>query len=154
MKWIEFKDKKRGDDFLKTPSLDPILDEDIIEKHVFLDDVQVEEDSYKACLVYLLNNLAYAYMELRHYSEAIECLNESLIVAEDKVPDIYFRRSQARTCNKFSDESEYQKALEDIEKAISLKDDPIYHEHKVLLEKRIAEKLDSELEKTQSKDYF
>ena len=36
LKWIEFKDKKRQEEFLKKPSLDAILDEDIEEKHVFL----------------------------------------------------------------------------------------------------------------------
>jgi tetratricopeptide (TPR) repeat protein len=154
LKWIEFKDKKRQEEFLKKPSLDAILDEDIEEKHVYLDDVQVEEDSYKACVVYLLMNLSYAYMELRHFTEAIECMDEAIPMAEDKVPDLYFRRSQARTYNKFSTEEELQLAMEDIDKAIELKpDENIYKEHKMKLENIKKEKLVKELEKTKSKFY-
>ena len=120
LKWIQFKDKKRQEEFIKKPSLEPILDDDIEEKHVYLDDVKVEEDSYKACVVYLLMNLSCAYMELRHFSEAIDCLNEAIEIAGDRIPDLYFRRSQARSCNKYSNEEELAKALEDINKAIEI----------------------------------
>jgi tetratricopeptide (TPR) repeat protein len=72
-------------------------------------------------------------MELRHYSEAIDCLDEALAIAEDKLPDLYFRRSQARTYNKFSDNEELEKAMQDIDKAIELKDEPLYKEHKDIL---------------------
>lgn len=147
LKWIEFKDSKKQEEFLKKPSLDPILDEDIIEKHVYLDDVAVEEDSYKACVVFNLMNLAYANMELRHYSTAIECLDECIPMADDKVPDLYFRRSQARTYNKFSDEEELDKALRDIDKAIQLKNDPMYAEHKEILLKIIEDRINKKKDK-------
>jgi tetratricopeptide (TPR) repeat protein len=148
LKWIEFKDKKKQEEFLKKPSLDPILDSDIIEKKVYLDDVKVEEDSYKACVVYLLMNLSYAYMELRHYSEAVDCLDECMEIAEDKVPDLYFRRSQARTYNSNSTEEELEKAFNDIEKAIQLKDDPMYKEHRDILLKIIESRVNEEAENT------
>ena len=54
LKWIEFKDAKKGEEFLKVPSLDPILDSELKEGKAYLDDVAVEEDSYKACIVFLL----------------------------------------------------------------------------------------------------
>ncbi len=140
LKWIQFKDKKRQEDFIRKPTLEPILDDDIIEKSVYLDDVKVEEDSYQACVVYLLMNLSYAYMELRHYSDALDCLNECAEVAEDKLPDVYLRRSQARTYNKRSTDEELDKAMKDIDKAIGLKpEEEIYKEHKEIL-KNIMEK--------------
>jgi tetratricopeptide (TPR) repeat protein len=149
LKWIQFKDKKRQEDFLKKPTMDPILDEDIEEKHVYLDDVAVEEDSFKACVVYLLMNLSYAYLELRHYFEAIECLDECIEIAEEKEASLYFRRSQARTYNRDSSEADLEKAMQDIEKAIKLKEDEsVYIEHKEILIKIINKKLQSRREKT------
>jgi tetratricopeptide (TPR) repeat protein len=148
LKWIEFKDKKRQEEFLKRPTLDPILDEDFDEKIVYLDDIKVEKDSYEACVVYLLNNLSYSYMELRHFSEAIDCLDEALAIAEDKLPDLYFRRSQARTYNKFSDNEELEKAMQDIDKAIELKDEPLYKEHKDIIIKINEERIKKELDRT------
>ena len=154
LKWVQFKDKTRQENLLKRPTLDPILDDDIDEKIVYLDDIKVEEDSYKASVVYLLNNLSYAYMELRQYTEVIDTLDEAISIAEDKVPDLFFRRSQARACNKFSDNEELEKAMQDIDKAISLKDDPLYHEQKQFLNKvkedrikKAAQRTDRILEK-------
>lgn len=151
LKWIEFKDAKKGENFLTVPSLDPILDADIKECKCFLDDVAVEEDSYKASIVFLLMCLGAAYMELRHYSEAIECLNECLTIAGDKVPDLYFRRSQARTYNKYSNESELKLAKEDIDKAISLKKEQIYIEHKDKLIKIMEENQKTRVELAERK---
>ena len=37
MKWIQFKDKKRQNDFVVKPSLDGILDDEIEEKKCYLD---------------------------------------------------------------------------------------------------------------------
>jgi len=116
----------------------------------FLDDVAVEEDSYNACIVFLLMSLASAYMELRHYSEVIQCLNECLTIAGDKVPDIYFRRSQARTYNRGSSDEELTLAKEDIEKAISLKKETIYVEHQERLLKIIEERKKNDFDRIES----
>lgn len=152
LKWIEFKDKKRNEDILKKPSLDPILDNEIEEKIVYLDDIEVENDSYEACLVYLLSNLGYSYMELRHYSDAIDCFDEALEIAKERVSDLFFRRSQARTYNKFSNYDDYLKALEDINKAIELKkEEIIYKEHLNILNKIIEKRSNEEYEIAESK---
>ena len=146
LKWIQFKDKKRQSEFVVKPSLDAVLDEEIEEKHVYLDDVSVEEDSFKACIVYLLEMLAYAHMEMRQYHCALECLDECAEIAEDKVPDVYFRRSQARTYNRYSTYDELNLALDDIEKAIKLKsEEKIYKEHKEILLNIIKEKSEEKL---------
>ena len=143
LRWIQFKDKNRQKDFVVKPSLDAILDDDLELKEVYLDDVKVEEDSYKACKVFLLEIMAYAHMELRQYSCAIECLDECEQIAEDKVADVFFRRSQARTYNRNSTDAELALAMADIEKAIKLKDtETIYKEHKEILEKIMKERND------------
>jgi len=155
LRWIEFKDKKRGQEIITKPSLDPILDDDIDEKIVYMDDVKVEEDSYQACVVYLLKNLGYAYMELRHFSEAIDCFDEALEVAGDRVPDLYFRKSQARTYNKYSKEEDYELAKVDIQKAIELKkDEIIFTEHLEILNKIVEKNYEDNYVKTESKFYF
>ena len=92
-------------------------------------------DSYNESIVYLLMNLSSTYMELRHYKEVIECIDECLSIVRDKVPDLYFRRSQARAYNKLSTDEDYNLARLDIEKAISLKKKGIYLEHLEKLQK-------------------
>ena len=87
--------------------------------------------------------MAYAHMELRQYSCAIECLDECEQIAEVKVADVFFRRSQARTYNRNSTDAELALAMADIEKAIKLKDtETIYKEHKEILEKIMKERND------------
>ena len=120
MKWIEFKDIKRQENFLKKPSLDGILDEDINIKSCYVDAPEGQEESFKSCVVYTLEIMAYCFIELRHYTSAISCLDECEKIAGDLVPDVFFRRTQARMYNKNSNESEILKAKADIEKAIKL----------------------------------
>ena len=120
LRWIEFKDKKRQADFVIKPSLEGILDDEIEEKRCYLDAPDVEEESYKACVVYILQTMAYCHIELRQYSNAIECLDECEETCGDLVPDVFFRRAQARMLNRFSNDEELNKAKNDIEKAIKL----------------------------------
>ena len=118
LRWIEFKDKKRQADFIIKPSLDGILDDEIEEKKCYLDAPDVEEESYKACVIYILEIMAYCHMELRQYTNAIECLDECEELGGNLVPDVYFRRAQARMFNRNSTDEDLQKAKSDIEKAI------------------------------------
>ena len=120
LRWIEFKDKKRQAEFVIKPSLEGILDDDIEEKRCYMDAPDVEEESYKACVVYILETMAYCHIELRQYTNAIECLDECEETCGDLVPDVFFRRAQARMLNKFSTEEDLAKAKEDLEKAIKL----------------------------------
>ena len=118
LRWIEFKDKKRQSEFIVKPSLDGILDEEIEEKKCYLDAPDVEEESYKACVIYILEIMAYCHMELRQYTNAIECLDECEELAGNLVPDVFFRRAQARMFNKNSTDEDLLKAKDDLERAI------------------------------------
>lgn len=118
-----------------------ILDTDIVEKRVVIDSEDNQSrlhDSYDACIVFLMMNLSATYMELRHYSEAVSCLNEAESLCGSKIPDVLLRRSQARTYNKSSSDEDLLLALADIKKALEVKQDPIYEEHLGILNQIIA----------------
>ena len=120
LKWIEFKDKERQKNFIIKPSMNAILDSDIEIKKCYMDDPKAEEESYKSCVVYILLVMAYCFIELRHYSSAINCLNECEEEAGDLVPDVFLRRAQAYMSKKNANKFEMKKAEEDLEKAIIL----------------------------------
>jgi len=120
MKWVEFKDKERQKNFIKKPSMSAILDDDIEIKSCYMDEPKAEEESYKSCVVYILLVMAYCFIELRHYSSAINCLNECEKEAGDLVPDVFLRRAQALICKKNISKIELEKAEKDLEKSIQL----------------------------------
>ena len=124
----------------------------MVEKKIYIDEDNGSRlfDSYDACLVFLLMNMSSAYMELRHYTEAIKCLDECETICGEKIPDIFFRRSQARTYNKKSDYKEFELALIDIERAKLLKNVDIYNEHFQILSCLINSKKKVEFEKIES----
>ena len=136
LRWIEFKDKKRQAEFIIKPSLDGILDDEIEEKKCYLDAPDVEEESYKACVIYILEIMAYCHMELRQYTNAIECLDECEELAGNLVPDVFFRRAQARMFNKNSTDEDLLKAKSDIEKAIKFGE--VYNEE---IKKKYGDKM-------------
>lgn len=101
--------------------------------------------------------MGYAYMELRCYSEAIDCLNESIEIAEEKVSDLYFRRAQAVFCNRLSSKEDLKSALEDVRKAIQILkskknlNDKLYEELEGKIIKNIENKNNEEISKISSK---
>ena len=124
-KWIEFKDKAiilkekiNSDNFT-------ILDSDTEEKRIISSNNEnenkgKEEEIKKACLIYILEIMAYCNIELRLFSHAIECLEECTILAQNCFPDVYLRYAQARMFNKKSSYEELKLAEKDINKAINL----------------------------------
>jgi hypothetical protein len=85
-----------------------------------MDDPKSQEESFKSCIVYILLIMSYCFIELRHYSSAINCLNECEEEAGDLVPDVFLRRAQALMNKKTATKIELQKAEEDLEKSIIL----------------------------------
>jgi tetratricopeptide (TPR) repeat protein len=120
LKWVEFKDKERQKNFIIKPSMNAILDSDIDVKKCNMDDPKSQEESFKSCVVYILLIMSYCFIELRHYSSAINCLNECEEEAGDLVPDVFLRRAQALMNKKTATKIELQKAEEDLEKSIIL----------------------------------
>ena len=120
-RWIEFKDKNFKINSINS-EIFTILDEDIEEKKVIIDqnNNNKEENLYKSCLIYILEIMAYCHIELRLYSNAIECLDECASLAGNNFPDVYLRRAQARICNKKISDGELKIAEKDINRAINL----------------------------------
>ena len=121
-RWIEFKDKNFKINSINS-EIFSILDEDIEEKKVVIDGNNInnkEENLYKFCLIYILEIMAYCNMELRLYSNAIECLDECASLGGNNFPDIYLRRAQARIYNKKISDGELKIAEKDINRAINL----------------------------------
>ena len=107
----------------------------------------IEVESYNLAVVSLLKSLAYAYIELRHFTEAIECIDEGLEYNNEN-PDLYFRRAQALLYNKKSNNNNLELAFIDIQKAIQFKtskNSMIYEEHMEIIQKRIEIKKKKEL---------
>jgi tetratricopeptide (TPR) repeat protein len=155
LKWIEFNDSLTKNYTKILRENIPILDEDITEgkcsKLNWMTNA-IEEDSYRFCIVNLLLSMSYVYIELRHYSSAISSLDECLTYADDNAAaEIYFRRSQARTYNKYSDLEQLLIALADIQRALSLSNSKIYYEHYEILQNLINRSKKNEKEKLTSK---
>ena len=120
-KWIEFKDKNiKLNEVIKKNNF-TILDSDIDEKRIIINSNNNKlEEMYKACLIYILEIMAYCNIELRLFSHAIECLEECAILAQNNFPDVYLRCAQARIYNKKSTDEELKLAEKDINKAINI----------------------------------
>ena len=121
-RWIEFKDKGIKLNEINNNEKFSILDDNIEEKKVIIEfeNSKKEEELYKLCLIYILEIMAYCNMELRLYSNAIECLDECAVMAGNHFPDVYLRRAQARIYNKKISDEELKTAEKDINKAINL----------------------------------
>ena len=124
-RWIEFKDNNIKINEIINKENFTILDSDIEEKKIILNtsddnnNNKIEEIN-KACLIYILEIMAYCNIELRLFSNAIECLEECVILANNNLPDVYLRYAQARIYNKKSSDKELLLAEKDINKAIHL----------------------------------
>jgi tetratricopeptide (TPR) repeat protein len=148
-RWLEFKDPERNKiSLLVADTLDPIFDDEIIEKRVKTDEtVPFEEGTYRGTLTSITKSLAFCHMHLRNFTEALRCLEESLSYAENKVPELYFRRSQVRMYNKDSTIDDLNLALEDIYKAIEMnKEEKRFDDHLKILKIYMQEKESSEKE--------
>ena len=123
-KWIEFKDKNIKINEIINKENFTILDSDIEEKKIILnnsdDNNNKIEEINKACIIYILEIMAYCNIELRLFTNAIECLDECVKLADNYLPDVYLRYAQARIYNKKSKDKELILAEKDIDKAIHL----------------------------------
>ena len=121
-KWIELKDKSIKLNDISSNENFSILDDNIEEKKVLIEfsNNKKEEELYKYCLIYILEIMAYCHMELRLYSNAIECLDECAAMAGNRFPDVYLRRAQARIYNRKISDEELKTAEKDINRAINL----------------------------------
>ena len=120
-KWIEFKDKSiKLNEIINNENF-AILDSDIEEKIILYNTNDNNLNNiYKISIIYILELIAYCNIELRLFSNAVECLEECAKFGENNFPDIYLRLAQARIYNKKSSDEELLLAEKDINKGINL----------------------------------
>lgn len=136
-KWVEFTDKERNEDFFKALKLEPLLDKDVKEAENDLGDDDCEIEMRINLVVTLLMSIAYTYMKLFYFEEAIKCLDYAIEIAPI-ASDAYLRRSQARMYNKESTMTDLKQAVEDVNKALSRRpNDKFFKQHKLELDKVI-----------------
>lgn len=114
--WVKYR--KGINNLIKYPH--PIIDEDINIERYFLDLNSFEEKSFKNDLSNLLLLMADCLIELRHYSAARQCLDESISFNDDNLCVCLLRRSQCHLYNKNSKNDDLYQALDDIKRAIRI----------------------------------
>lgn len=118
-------------------NLEPILDEHVVVKEKDLGDDECEIEMRTNLVVTLLMSMAYCYLKLHYYTEAMKCLNYAIELAP-VAADAFIRRSQVRTYNRLISIQELRLAVDDANKAIEKRPkDKIYKIHKDHLEQTI-----------------
>jgi hypothetical protein len=148
-RWLSFKDEDRNKvGIINSQSLQAILDEDIELKRCKTDEsIPLEEATWRGALVTILKALSFSYMHLRHYGEAIICLNEAIEISNSKTAELYLRRSQARMYNKSASLDDLQIALDDIHRAKMIDpEEKRFDDHLKILNDYIEEKKSNEEE--------
>ncbi len=131
----------------------PILDEDLNFNLCMVDPNACEDDTFRNYISNILICLSYGLIELKHFSSAIETLDECISLKCDNfMSDAYFRRSQCRLYNRNSSEEELSKSLNDIKRAIkSNKINEMYNDHLKLIIQKMEDKKISEKNKIECK---
>ena len=152
-KWIEFKERKREKEVFSNLSeiaKHPIIDEDIREKKVKIKKKNIDQDlvHFNKTMLTLLKAMSYCYIHLRAYSEAVKCLNEAFEYDNEDLPDLYFRRGQARMYNKYSTINDLMLAKKDFNNArVRKPDEPTIEEQYKIFCEMVKKKENDQVEK-------
>ena len=95
-----------------------IVDGDIIKRSSYLNSTD-DDDTFNDCICSILLSISYCFLQMRHYKNTVDCLDECLEIDENNVIAL-FRRSQAWMYNKNSKYGDLEKSLQDIEKVLSI----------------------------------
>ena len=143
-KWIEIKDKKKREAFLTNYDFkeeNNLYDADIeIRRINTTKGNNYEESGFKSYLINILKSICYCYMNMRHYSEAVKCMDEAMTYVLASRGEVLFRRAQAIMYNKFSGLKELNQAHVDLSTAKMFKKFDLINEHIQDIENLIKEK--------------
>ena len=143
-KWIEIKDKKKREAFLTNYDFkeeNNLYDTDIeIRRINTTKGNNYEESGFKSYLINILKSICYCYMNMRHYSEAVKCMDEAMTYVLASRGEVLFRRAQAIMYNKFSGLKELNQAHVDLSTAKLFKKIDLINEHIQDIENLIKEK--------------
>ena len=151
-KWLAFTSKTKEKKILSNLSQisdDPIIDSDVVIKTCKLNTQMLyEKENYNNSITFILKAMCYCYIYLHAYNEAIKCIDEAFQYCGDKLPDLYFRRAQARMFNKSSSIDELNLALNDMKQAMkrASKEEVIQRHYEMLIQ-MIKEKNEKDKEK-------
>ena len=143
-KWVVIKDPKKREAFLTNYDFkeeNNLYDKDIEIKRINTNKGNdYEESGFKAYLINILKGICYCYMNMRHYSEAVKCMDEAMSYVLVSRGEVLFRRAQAIIYNKFSELKELNQAHADLCQAKMFKKIELINEHMKDLENLIKEK--------------
>lgn len=143
-KWVVIKDPKKREAFLTNYDFkeeNNLYDKDIEIKRINTNKGNdYEESGFKAYLINILKGICYCYMNMRHYSEAVKCMDEAMSYVLVSRGEVLFRRAQAIMYNKFSELKELNQAHADLCQAKMFKKIELINEHMKDLENLIKEK--------------
>ena len=150
LKWIEVKDKTLLSYANIVQKQRAIVDGDIIKSSSYLNATD-DDDTFNDCTCSILLSISYCFLQMRHYKNAVDCLDECLEIDENNV-NALFRRSQARMYNKNSKFGDLEKSLKDIEKVLTIYKESnaalpqIYKEQEESIKELIEQKRKEEME--------
>ena len=143
-KWVVIKDPKKREAFLTNYDFkeeNNLYDKDIEIRRINTNKGNdYEESGFKAYLINILKGICYCYMNMRHYSEAVKCMDEAMSYVLVSRGEVLFRRAQAIIYNKFSELKELNQAHADLCQAKMFKKIELINEHMKDLENLIKEK--------------
>ena len=143
-KWVVIKDPKKREAFLTNYDFkeeNNLYDKDIEIRRINTNKGNdYEEIGFKAYLINILKGICYCYMNMRHYSEAVKCMDEAMSYVLVSRGEVLFRRAQAIMYNKFSELKELNQAHADLCQAKMFKKIELINEHMKDLENLIKEK--------------
>ena len=139
LKWIEVRDRTLLSYANIVQKQRAIVDGDIIKRSSYLNSTD-DDDTFNDCICSILLSISYCFLQMRHYKNTVDCLDECLEIDENNVIAL-FRRSQAWMYNKNSKYGDLEKSLQDIEKVLS-----IYKEQEESIKELIEQKRREEME--------
>ena len=143
-KWVVIKAPKKREAFLTNYDFkeeNNLYDKDIEIRRINTNKGNdYEESGFKAYLINILKGICYCYMNMRHYSEAVKCMDEAMSYVLVSRGEVLFRRAQAIMYNKFSELKELNQAHADLCQAKMFKKIELINEHMKDLENLIKEK--------------
>ena len=143
-KWVVIKDPKKREEFLDKYDFQKeniLLDEEIeIRRLNTKKENNYEESGFKSYLISILKGICYCYMNMRHYSEAVKCMDEAMSYVLISRGEVLFRRAQAIMYNKFSKLKDLNQAQVDLCQAKMFRKIDLINEHIKDIEDLIYEK--------------
>jgi len=143
-KWVVIKDPKKREAFLNNFDFkeeNNLYDSDIEIRRINTNkDNNYEESGFKNYIINILKGICYCYMSMRHYSEAVKCMDEAMSYVLVSRGEVLFRRAQAIMYNKFSELKDLNQAHADLTQAKMFKRIELINEHIKDIENLIKEK--------------